>query len=419
MKLIKTLLAGVCAFGLVSAAQAQTPIRITGSTAFRANSLTAILNIMDPGFTYGYTGTTYTSSKAAIFKGSVNGSAVTIKTSWSGSEGGNQTVSYGDNPTPINVLFLPDGSATSTGGTPSLLDPTVAGNPNSPEVPDVALSDTFQSSSFFFGSYQGKVYPALNSSNTTPGLPVGQIVGVVQFKWIAGRSIPAGLNDMTSQLARNLYSVGTAALALWTGSPGDHGTKVYAIGRDFDSGTRLTAFAETGVGAKAVVKQYQPQNAAGVVITTAGGTIDHLSIWPPGSVNGISYGPGNGGYSSGGQLAAAVNNFPPANSLLVAYAGTNDADPQITNNSGTGATELSYNGVTLGKPENANLIQEGAYTFWGYEHLYYRDSTTGVTKTVADTLALQIYNTDAPVPHYVDMQVVRSTDGGTVVQKYP
>ncbi|MBA3960998.1 MAG: hypothetical protein H0X40_03735 [Chthoniobacterales bacterium] len=418
MKKITTLLLGVLAFGFISAAQAQTPIRITGSTAFRSNSLTAILNIMDPGFTYGYTGTTYTSSKAAIIKGSVGGSAVTIKTSWSGSEAGNQTVSYGDNATPINVLFLPDSSTTSTGGTPGLLDPTVAGNPNSPEVPDVALSDTFQSTSFFFGTYFGKFYPTLNSSNTTPGLPVGQIVGVVQFKWIAGRSIPAGLSNMTSQLARDLYASGTAALALWTGSPADHGTKVFAIGRDFDSGTRLTAFAETGVGAKAVVKQYQPQNAANAVITTAGGTIDHLTLWPAGSVNGIPYGPGNGGYSSGGQLAAAINNFPPANSLLVGYAGISDADANITNIATTGATELSYNGVTLGKPENPLLIQEGAYTFWGYEHLYYRDSTAGVVKTVADTLALDIFNTDAPLPHYSDMQVTRSTDGATVVQKY-
>ncbi len=417
MKLIKTLLAGILAFGLVSAAQAQTPIRLTGSTAFRSTTLTALLNIMDPGFTYGYTGTTYTSSKAAIIKGSVGGSSVTIKTSWSGSEGGVQTVSFGDNATPINVLFLPDSSATSTGGTPSLPDPTVAGNPNSPEVPDIAMSDTFQSTSFFFGTYFGKFYPTLNSTNTTPGLPVGQIVGIVQFKWIAGRSIPAGMTNMTSQLARNLYGSGTAALALWTGSPADHGTKVYAIGRDFDSGTRLTAFAETGVGAKAVVKQYEPKTG-GVRVVTAGGTIDTLTLWPAGSINGIPYGPGNGGYSSGGDLAKAVNNFPPALSLLVGYSGISDADAQITNNSATGATELSYNGVKLGLPENTVLIQEGAYTFWGYEHLYYRDSESGVTKTVADTLALQIFNTDAPAPKYNDMQVSRLTDGGTVVQKY-
>ena len=415
MKIIKTLLAGVLAIGLVSAAQAQTPIRLTGSTAFRSLTLTGILNIMDPGYTYGYVGATYTSSKYAIIKGNVNGSPVTIKTSWTGSEAGVQTVANGT----ILVTYLPDNSATSGGGgTANLPDPSVPGNPTSLEIPDVAMSDTFQSTSFFFGTYFGKSYPALNSTNTTPGLPIGQVVGIVQFKWVAGRSIPAGLTNMTGQLARNLYSTGKTALALWTGSASDHNTSVYAIGRNFGSGTRLTSFAESGVGAKAVVKQYFPYDASNNVIITAGGTIDHVALTPAGVINGIPYGPGNGGYESGGELTKGMNNTPPANTLLVGYSGTGDADSQITNNPATGLTELSWNGVKLGLPENADLIKEGAYTFWGYEHLYYRDATSGVTKTVADTLALQIFNTDAPNPKFNDMQVSRLTDGGVVVQKY-
>ncbi len=412
MKLIRTLTLGALALGCLSVAQAQTPIRITGSTAFRGTALTSILNIFDPSpaVQYGYTGTTYTSSKAAIFLGNIGGNSVKLKTSWSGSEGGIQTVSG-----QITVKFLPDGVAVSTGGTSGLPDPTVAGNANSPEVPDIAFSDTFQSSSAFSGTFFGVNYPALNSSVTTTGT-TNQIIGIVQFKWIAGRSIPANFTNMTSQLARNLYSIGSAGVALWTGST-DHATKVFAIGRDIDSGTRLTSFAETGLGAKAVVKQFEPKTG-GVRVTTAGGTISTLTLWPLEFVNGIVEPPGNGGYSSGGQLAAAVNNFPPANSLLVGYSGTGDADPQITNNASTGATELSYNGVTLGKPENPDLISEGAYTFWGYEHLYYRDSTPSDVATVADTLALRILNTDAPAPKFAAMQVSRNTDGAVVIQKY-
>lgn len=411
MKTIKTLLAGLLALGLVSAVQAQTEVLVTGSTAFRANTLTAIQNIMAPGFTYGYVGTSYTGSTYAIIIGTVAGNPVIIKTHFSGSEGGNQTVSG-----QVPIVYLPNSSATSGGGgTSGLPDPTGTGPM---EVPDIAMSDTFQSSSFFFGTYFGNNYPALNSSVTTPGLPTGQVVGIVQFKFVAGRSIPAGLTNMTGQLARDLYGSGKAALALWTGLSTDHGTSVFAIGRDFDSGTRLTTFAETGVGAKAVVKQYFPYDATNAVINTAGGTIDHLSLTPAGSVNGIPYGPGNGGYSSGGNMSKGINNVPPANSLLIGYLGTNDADGQITNNPATGCTELSYNGVKLGLPENSLLISEGAYTFWGYEHLYYRDATPAVQKTTGDTLALQIFNTDAPTPHYTDMQVSRLTDGGVVVQKY-
>ena len=412
MKTLKTFLTCLLTIGFVGAAHAQQEVLITGSTAFRANTLNAILNIMDPGYTYGWVGSgAYNASTYAIIKGSVGGNAVTIKTHFSGSEGGNQTVSG-----QVPIVFLDNTSTTSPPpGTSGLPDPTGSGPM---EVPDIAMSDTFQSSSFFFGTYFGHNYPALNASNTTTGLPVGQIVGVVQFKWMGGRSIPAGLRNMTSQLARDLYGSGKAALALWTGLSTDHNTNVYAIGRDFDSGTRLTTFAETGIGSKAVVKQYFPYDASNNVINTAGGTIDHLALTPAGSVNGIPYGPGNGGYSSGGNQAKGTNNFPPANSLLIGYAGTNDADPQITNNPSTGCTELSYNGVTLGIPENPSLIEEGAYTFWGYEHLYYRDATAGVVKSTADTLALQIFNTDAPLPHYNDMQVSRQTDGGVVVQKY-
>ena len=267
----------------------------------------------------------------------------------------------------------------------------------------------------------------MNATNTTTGLPVGQIIGIVQFKWVAGRSVPAGLTNMTTQLARNLYSTGVTALALWTGLPADHGKSIFAVGRDFDSGTRLSTFAESAVGAKAVVKQYFPCDntippPGCNPLKVAGGTIDHIALTPAGVVNGIPYGPGNGGYASGGDEVKGMNNTPPANQLVIGYSGVGDANPQITNNPGTGLTELAWNGVRLGTGappvDNTDLIKEGAYTFWGYEHLYYRDATTGVVKTVADTLALDLFNTDAPAPHYNDMQVARLTDGGVVVQKY-
>jgi hypothetical protein len=68
---------------------------------------------------------------------------------------------------------------------------------------------------------------------------------------------------------------------------------------------------------------------------------------------------------------------PEANALVVAYAGTSDANANITNNAGTGDTELAYNGVRLGNGgnpvvDNPTLVTEGAYTFWGYEHVYYQ-----------------------------------------------
>src|SRR5262245_36819910 len=304
MKTLSSIIGSMLALALVSAVHADTT-RITGSTAFRGNTHTAITNIFDPGtVTYAYIdnsgGTaTLTSSSAAIFNGTVNGVATTIKTHWTGSEGGIQTVAGA----PVfNVTYLADNTVTLPPPGNKLPSNTVLSDSS---VPDVAMSDVFQASSKFkAGRFKGVTYQALNSAVTTAGLPAGQVVGVVQFKFVASNSAPAGLANMTSQNARDLFTNGKMGLSMFTGVNADEGFTVYATGRDFDSGTRLTALAEVGLGAQATVKQYQPQKG-GVLATTCCGTLDGppFKIWPAGSVNGVPWGVGNGGYSSGGDLA--------------------------------------------------------------------------------------------------------------------
>ena len=114
MKTLKTFIAGLLALACVSIAQAQQSVRLTGSTAFRANTLTAITHVYDAGFTYGYTGASFTGSSQAIFFGTIGGQPTTIKTTWSGSEGGMQTVAGS-----VVISFLPKGTATSLGRTQS------------------------------------------------------------------------------------------------------------------------------------------------------------------------------------------------------------------------------------------------------------------------------------------------------------
>src|SRR5262249_20674306 len=102
MKPLKSLTGALLALALASAVHADTT-RLTGSTAFRGATHTAITNIFDAGtLTYAYldnaSGTgTLTSASAAIFKGNINGVASTIKTHWSGSEAGIQTVAGSPN----------------------------------------------------------------------------------------------------------------------------------------------------------------------------------------------------------------------------------------------------------------------------------------------------------------------------------
>ena len=385
MKSLKTiLLASFLAVACALPASAQTVVRITGSTAFRSATHTAITNIFAAGFTFGYTGASASGASQQIYTGTVSGNSVIIKTSWSGAVGGVQTVARN-----INVNFLPNSTPQSTGGTSGA---TVGAES---ALPDVCMTDNYQSSTIF----------------PTPAL-VDQVVGVVLFKWVASIGAPAGLANINPQQAQALFGNGDLALALFTGLSSDRTTlippnndvaRVFATGRDPDSGTRLTTFAESGVGVNSQVVQYEP--------TISGSAVTGHAPWHPITVNGIPVPLGNGGYSSGGTLATTMTKTTLAGigGYYVSYLSTSDAATAIAG----GAKELTYNGI----PFSLTAVQEGQYTFWGYEHLMYRSTYTGVGKTVADILAQRILNFDSPVLLSA-MKVSRPTDGGLVTPNY-
>lgn len=399
-------MAGFVAVACVSIAQAQTTVRFTGSTALRANTLTAIRNIYDPGFTYGYTGASFPGSSQAIFLGTIGGQSTTIKTSWSGSEGGMQTVAGS-----VAIAFLPNGTATSTGGTGGATVAT-AGNGGDVAVPDVECSDSFQSSSAFFGLYRGVTYPTLTESPNSP-------VGITPFKFAASKGAPAGLTNITNKQARALFGAGALPLAFFTGNPADETSTVVASGRDPDSGTRLNTSAEVGLGPQASVKHWQPLDGAGNLVKTVNGAIARFVPWPASTINGIPIAIFNGGYASGGDLSKMLANTTPANSCVVSYASVNDIDANSLPN---GARELSYNGVLLGNAggnyNNSTVLTGGEYSFWCQNRVYYRAATAGTPAgNVADAVALRLKNVDAPIL-LANMRVERATDGGVIFPVY-
>jgi hypothetical protein len=379
MKILKQLLfAGMVSLGLAALAQAQTTtVYITGSTAFRGATHTAISKRLS-NVQYGYVGSSFTGASQAIFEGDVANNHVIVKTSWSGSVGGIQTVSKG-----LAIPFLPDGTARSASpGTGSATAATAANGDVA--IPDVAMADNYQIATPF----------------TTPTL-TSTTVGVVEFKFVASADAPAGLN-MTPQLAQALFQNGSLPLSLFTGKATDETTKVFATGRDPDSGTRVTTFAESGVGVFAQVVQYQPAQ-------DQNGNITGQVAWPESVVNGITFPQGNGGFSSGGTLAnvlklpttAAIGGF------YVSYLSVGDAATAI----GGGAKEMSYNGVLRGAdPTNT---RNGFYTFWGYEQLMYKAALAGAKRTTADQIADQIRTVDSPVL-LSTMRVSRTQDGGLI-----
>src|SRR5262249_21938151 len=292
MKIFKTLIMCQIALFCIATVNAQTEVYITGSTAFRSAAENAILHIYDAGVQIAFSNnaTTFQGANQSIFVGNINGSPVNVHTSWSGSEAGIQTVADATQ----TVNFLPDSTCpTNCSANPG----TSVATGTDPHHPDVAFSDTFQSTSLFKGTVGTVTYATLTESTGTSA-GHGSPVGIVPFKWCASSN--ATFTNVTSQMIRQLYANGKTPLAIFTGNNADETKPVIALGRNPDSGTRLSAFAESGVGALSTVKQYQPQDSTGAIVKTTTGTVSQFAAWPAETINRISVSTFNSGYSSGG-----------------------------------------------------------------------------------------------------------------------
>lgn len=435
MKLKSILMSGIIGLAIGSMANAAAPavtLHITGSTAYRNATHAAILHVFDSmPMAVKSTNKTYTA-----FRGMISGTDTLVTCYWSGSE--QAVLALAQQTTANKLTFLSYSAVDNSGNIPTKTDlsdvNTVAGsdsNPTSLGTPlatyvndntyaDAGMADTFQASSLY-KTNATKGYNSLKGGNNYSD----GIVGVVMFKWLASKGTTA-ITNVTSQQIKALYvNGGYMDMSQFTGNSSDMSTNyVYGIGRDSFSGTRLTAFAETGVGATATVTQYEPQDGTGTQITGTGATVAQL---------------GNStGYTSGGTLCKAIANVAPGSvsgsTIMIGYAGTGDSDVS-GQGIAAGAVELGYNGVVLGTgTNNWTKVANGQYSFWGYEHLYYTpaigssastdsDKTLYLKKTVADLVAKQIRDggvgvqkagADAMLPLISAMNCTRATDGGSV-----
>jgi hypothetical protein len=424
MKTLKALAFGLLALAAAPSLSAQSNIVITGSSAYRPAVHRAIYNLLAANgavkCAFVGTGTDILGSNATSFTGTYNGGAVRIKTSWSGSAAGIQTVAqtspsnglvgvFTDATADSGTTVTMTGSGNSSlliGGLNNQTDPRSLGTAPATARPDIALADNTQDSTLFTGTYLGKTYAAL-----TPGYTTGSFtyVGIVPFKFIASATAGAGFNA-TPQFVRALFALGFAPKSLATGLTADQGILAVAAGRDPDSGTRITTLAETGYGIQQPVVQYKPSVSAGSITT--------IAKYAATTINGVPVALGNSGESSGGTLAGFFGNTGPTatalnNALgtavsspgfLVSYVSNGDAATAI----GLGGKELTYNGVT----SSNTAIFEGQYTFWAYEQLYVR-STAGIVGSFANALGGNIDSTTASI-FSVSMNVSRQTDGGVV-----
>jgi len=473
MKSAKSLLAFVAIFGAATSAFATEPsttatiVRIVGSTAFRQQTHDAIIAIYDAAPVAAYSGSNLSGCNQSFFYGQVSSAPVIIETSWSGSAGGVQVVAGG-----LTANFLADNLADSTinlatasslSGSGSAAIATggasLSAGTNS-HVADVTMTDVFQSATPFrsptlhdttvgivpfkwVASRGSNVVtlaadttsgsPVLANISSTASLAVGMTVSSANLPatlvhiisvdsesqvTLSGNATgtataaitifvtPCPINNVSPQNAQALYGSGTAALSVFTGNSADQGALVYAFGRNPDSGTRITAFAESGVGVFSTVSQYKP--------VVSGSAMTGVALYASETVNGILFTAGNSGEASGSTLrgymgltTAALNGGNGAYAL--AYLSTGDAVTSLS----LGGKELSYNGVFY----SVSNVQQGLYTFWGYEHLDYQSGLASGKKTIANSIGTQIINTYSPVL-LSSMKVSRSGDGGVVLQNF-
>ncbi len=445
MKVHQILALGAAALFGISSAKADTVIHITGSTAFRGATVTAITNVLGGAAAVKSafqtsSGASATASGRCVIQGSVASipaaGVVTVKCSWSGSTGGIKTVVQ-------NIDVTTWMSITNLGA---------AGSPN-------GLADGAISYSLDTGTFSGETPKAdvcmMDSSQAATGFTSTLLtetrVGVIPFEFIANNYSPGadpGITNMTSLLYQAIAS-GGAPLSQFSGLAADSGIAVYAVGRDFDSGTRLSVMAETGVGVFGSVQHVQA--VASGALGANGSSITTLQLYPAETVLGQSFPIGNSGYPSGGTLAdflatpgtqtANTTSGVPAGQVLgfgpghcIGYVGRADAvrATRKTNIATNTARRLKWNGLQIwndpvaanGTPAsyNDNLITEGLYQLWEYEYLGYRASlasTNANGKAVADAIATRIINVDAAGSGngiaLSAMHVSKAVEGGIIV----
>ena len=413
-------------FALTGLASAQTVLHVTGSTAYRAATLVAISNILQPGYQVAYVASAaepYSKANIVYFSGTTTtGVSVQIKTAFFGSIGGVANVAgqltigpggtaYTDGQT---IGWLSSSNPTAPG---SVSGGTVSGGQNiaaaaaifdAPTVPDVTLSDSFQASAP--AAYQ------------TPALK-GKIVGVVPFVFVCSPGTTATSGTVTNLTSKNAVKLlsGTLKLSDLTGKSTDSGVHVYVVGRDQDSGTRIATLADAGYGITKDDFQYQPLYNGATTPTspppTPSGSITGAALWPATPpVDSVNSPTGDSGYNSGGLVAAAIAQTSSYTNWFIAYVGLNDALTALAN---TKNFVLKFNSGSLtetGGVWNVSGVEGGTYKFWGYEHFLYL-SLSGTPLNVAKLIQNDILNTTASVSGVAisSMTVHRNSDGGKIL----
>ena len=380
-----SLLATAATVALFSAANGQAVIDITGSTAGRATVHNQILSLLSgESFAWymvnGNTQTNAASADAVIYKGgTLGGIPVTVRTFWAGSASG---VDFVSNQVLLDNKFF----ATSV----TTANAQITGDQAALQLAGQLAPASAETASEF-GFSDVKQAATLHQANP---LAEQTDMFVIPFRWLCTETL-IGVTNITDQMARTHFTAGgETKKSLFTGVAGDALTLVYAVGRDSDSGTRITTFAETGAGV------FTPLTQWGFTTTGTGAAV---TISLPAELF-------DGGYASGGSVGTILGG---SGFSAIGYVGISDA----TAATGNGAVALNFNGV----PFSVENVKNGSYTFWSKYQAIRKQTLSGTAASLFGSLktalvALPTQGSGSSIK-LTDMAVSRQSDGGDVIPK--
>lgn len=297
-------------------------------------------------------------------------------------------------------------------------------------VAHVAFADNYQSSSAFSAGASVAFNLCSNNictnaiTNTVTNSYVAALsdyqVAAIGFSWLATPG--SGITSLSKAQAAKLLTNGAINAYELNGRLSDTNGIFVAVGRNTDSGTRVNAMAQSGLGYS---PGFNPTNGIvtntakqwlvidtntsytmfdGVsIITNTSTTKALVTTYPQEVVDGILDAAGTGGRSSGGDVCAKMIAVPanrlPTNSVggstyVIGYASWNDA---VAKGVLTGAiTPVAYTGTGT-KPFQCDneSIKAGNYPFYTIEHLLVAPSASSAAQSAAATIAsnLRSYST--------------------------
>jgi hypothetical protein len=418
MKILKSISALVLVLGLTTAAEAQTPIVITGSTAFRNQiwaalsdmGLTSVNGYIAKSNSFTFTGTV-SDTKSIGLSSSLKGQSVDVFCTFTGSAEG------------VNTLVTPGATipVTNAAGTASVIMSA-----------QIAFSDVGQNSTPYAYPLDtsDKLTEIRSAADLAKGSHPGTGMAVQAFAFVGNTdAIAAGISNITQDNFADLFQTGVLGLNFFTGNNSDANTSVYAVGRYDLSGTRICTIEDNNANLFTPLQQValSPDGTLtpGVLATDSATPAGNQWVALPTTF------PGDGYFTGGNVGTAIANSSGTGAGPALAYIGWADAQGKLGTGKGAminwiGQSPLSSAAATLGTGSaifNTNGVVNGSYTFWSYERCYVDDADVAGNTFVYTTfgpgllqaIQYEIVHTNPRTANVEsEMNVYRNADGGDV-----